>query len=74
EVVGKSVRYCIENNKDIPELSVEEFRKFSDLIGTDIYDFVTLDASVNSRTATGGTARCAVEREITLARQAQKKS
>ncbi|MGM0416105.1 MAG: argininosuccinate lyase, partial [Thermodesulfobacteriota bacterium] len=33
EVVGKSVRYCIENNKDIPELSVEEFRKFSDLIG-----------------------------------------
>jgi len=74
EVVGKTVRYCIENNKDIPELSVEEFRQFSDLIDTDIYDFVTLDASVNARTATGGTASCAVEREITLARQAQKKA
>ena len=74
EVVGKTVRYCIENAKDIPELSVEEFRQFSDLIDTDIYDFVTLDASVNARTATGGTARSAVEHEISLARQAQKKA
>jgi argininosuccinate lyase len=68
EVVGKTVRYCIENNKDIPELSLEEFRSFSELIEADIYDFVTLDASVNSRRATGGTAREAVEREIKLAR------
>lgn len=74
EVVGKTVRYCIENNKDIPELSVDEFRQFSDLIDTDIYDFVTLESSVNARTATGGTARCAVEREIALARQAQTKA
>lgn len=73
EVVGKTVRYCIENAKDIPDLSVEEFQQFSDLIEMDIYDFVTLDASVNARTATGGTARCAVEREIALARQTQKK-
>ncbi|MFA5700166.1 MAG: argininosuccinate lyase [Desulfuromonas sp.] len=73
EVVGKTVRYCIEQGKDIPELSLEEFRQFSALIDADIYDFVTLDASVNARTATGGTARCAVEREIALARQAQTK-
>lgn len=73
EVVGKTVRYCIEQGKDIPELSLEEFRQFSALIDADIYDFVTLDASVNARTATGGTARCAVEREIALARQAQNK-
>lgn len=73
EVVGKTVRYCIEQGKEIPELSLEEFRQFSTLIDSDIYDFVTLDASVNARTATGGTARCAVEREIALARQAQQK-
>ena len=30
----------------------------------DIYDFVTLEASVNARKATGGTAREAVEREL----------
>ncbi len=64
EVVGKTVRYCVETGKDIPELSLAEFREFSDLIEADIYDYVTLDASVNARKATGGTAREAVEREL----------
>lgn len=68
EVVGKTVRYCVENGKDIPELSLDEFRRFSPLIEADIYDFVTLEASVNARRATGGTARAAVEREIARAR------
>ncbi|OHB24876.1 MAG: argininosuccinate lyase [Desulfuromonadaceae bacterium GWC2_58_13] len=72
EVVGKTVRYCIENGKDIPELSIEEFRQFSELIDTDIYDYVTLEASVNARRATGGTAREAVEREIARARAERK--
>ncbi len=74
EVVGKTVRYCIENGKDIPALTLEEFRQFSSDIGPDIYDYVTLEASVNARKATGGTARETVEREITLARSALKES
>jgi argininosuccinate lyase len=69
EIVGKTVRYCIENNKDIPELTLDEFKQFSEVIGEDIYDFVTLEASVNARRATGGTARSAVESEIARARQ-----
>jgi len=64
EVVGKTVRYCVETGKDIPELSLDEFRQFSELIEADIYDFVTLEASVNARQATGGTATKAVQREI----------
>ncbi|MFK5927238.1 MAG: argininosuccinate lyase [Desulfuromusa sp.] len=64
EVVGKTVRYCVETGKDIPELSLAEFQKFSNLIEADIYNFVTLEASVNARKATGGTAREAVEREL----------
>jgi argininosuccinate lyase len=71
EVVGKTVRYCIENNREIEELTLEEFRTFSDLIDADIYDYVTLEASVNARRATGGTAREAVQREIQRARQAR---
>jgi len=68
EIVGRTVRYCIEQGKDIPELTLEEFRQFSEAIDDDIYDFVTLEASVNARRATGGTAREAVEREIARAR------
>jgi argininosuccinate lyase len=69
EIVGKTVRYCIETGKDIPELSLEEFRSFCSRINEDIYDFVTLEASVNARRATGGTAREAVQREIERARR-----
>jgi argininosuccinate lyase len=68
EVVGKTVRYCIETGKEIDELTLEEFRKFSPLIDADIYAHVTLEASVNARTATGGTARVAVVQEIARAR------
>ena len=74
EVVGKTVRYCVENSKEIPELTLSEFRQFSDDIDADIFDFVTLEASVNARKATGGTARSSVEREIALARQALKEN
>ena len=70
EVVGKTVRYCVETGKDIPELTLDEWQQFSGQIGADIEDYVTLDASVNARTATGGTARSAVEKEIARARQA----
>jgi argininosuccinate lyase len=73
EVVGKTVRYCVETGKDIPELTMDEFGRFSDLIADDIYDHVTLEASVNARKATGGTAREAVEREIARARGELKK-
>ena len=73
EVVGKTVRYCIENNKEIDELTLDEFRAFSPLIDSDIYAHVTLEASVNARTATGGTARVAVEREIVRARAERQK-
>jgi argininosuccinate lyase len=65
EVVGKSVAYCLGNGKDLPELSLAEWQGFSTMIGDDIYDSITLEASVNARTATGGTSLEGVKREIT---------
>jgi argininosuccinate lyase len=50
-------------------LTLEEFKNFSEDIEADIYEFITLEASVDSRRATGGTAREAVAREISRARQ-----
>jgi len=64
EVVGKSVRYCIEHGKRLEELSMDEWKAFSARIGPDIYDAITLEASVNARLATGGTALERVKAEI----------
>ncbi|HEY6839405.1 MAG TPA: argininosuccinate lyase [Geobacteraceae bacterium] len=64
EVVGKSVAYCIAHGKDLPELTMAEWQGFSAKIEEDIYDAITLEASVNARSATGGTARARVQAEI----------
>jgi argininosuccinate lyase len=64
EVVGKAVRFCIEHRKDLPEMSLAEWQSFSAMIGGDIFDEITLEASVNARRATGGTAPERVMAEI----------
>lgn len=55
-VVGRMVAYCIENDKVIDDLSMEEFKSFSDLIGEDIYTEISLDTCVNQRKLIGGPA------------------
>lgn len=64
EVVGKSVGYCVATGKDLPDLTLEEWRSFSDRFDADIADAITLEASVNARAATGGTAAARVKSEI----------
>jgi argininosuccinate lyase len=68
EIVGKAVRYCIENEMDIPELSLAEWQLFSMRIEDDIFASITLEASVNARNATGGTAEERVRAEIARAK------
>ncbi|MFK5969090.1 MAG: argininosuccinate lyase [Candidatus Marithrix sp.] len=66
EIVGKTVRYCIDNNCDLSKLKLKILQQFSSVIEDDIYSFLTLEGSVNSRDHIGGTApkqvRAAVQR------------
>ena len=68
EVVGKAVRYCVENEMDLTDLSPAEWQIFSAKIEADIADAITLEASVNARAATGGTALARVKAEIERAK------
>ena len=54
EISGKLVHYCIENNTTLEKLSLEEFKKFSDLIEDDVYDAISLKTCVEKRTVIGG--------------------
>ncbi len=56
EVVGKSVAYGIEQNKDLAEMSLEELQVFSADIKADVFDVLTLEGSVAARDHIGGTA------------------
>lgn len=69
EVVGKTVRYCLDEGKNLPDLTLDEFCQFSDVVKEDIYSHVTLEASVNARRATGGTATASVTEQLRQARQ-----
>ncbi len=73
EVVGKSVRYCIEHGKRLEELSMDQWKSFSHRIGADIYDAITLEASVNARRVTGGTAQERVKAEMERLKRERKK-
>ena len=56
EVVGKSVAYGIETDKDLSEMTLQELQAFSDLISDDVFDVLTLEGSVQARDHIGGTA------------------
>jgi argininosuccinate lyase len=69
EAVGKAVAYCVENGMDITELSLAEWQLFSAKIDDDIFEAITVEASVNARNVPGGTARARVEAEILATRE-----
>ena len=68
EVVGRLVRYALDEGKTLEDLTLPEFRRFSPLIDGDVKDAITVEASLRARAVTGGTAPAAVRRTLALAR------
>jgi argininosuccinate lyase len=64
EIVGKSVFYCIENNKKLSELTMEEWQNFSEVFSDDIYHAIAIETCVDARNTIGGPAREEIERVI----------
>jgi len=56
EIVGKSVAFGIDTNKDLSEMSLSELQQFSSDIHDDVFDVLTLEGSVAARNHIGGTA------------------
>jgi argininosuccinate lyase len=50
------VRACEQRGCDLTDLSLDEMRKFSPLIDTDVFKVLTLEGSVAARNHIGGTA------------------
>ena len=69
EAVAHAVRACDQRGCDLAELSVEELRQFSELIGPDVHAVLTLEGSVAARNHVGGTAPEQVQLAIRRVRQ-----
>ncbi|CAB5498503.1 argininosuccinate lyase [Bathymodiolus thermophilus thioautotrophic gill symbiont] len=72
EVVGKSVAYGIQKQKDLSELSLKELQAFNADIENDVFDILSLEGSLNARNHLGGTAPNQVKQAINNARKALK--
>jgi argininosuccinate lyase len=68
EVVGGIVRHAEGRGIGLDALSLDELRAFSPLIGPDVHEAITVEASLRARAVSGGTAPEAVRRSLALAR------
>lgn len=69
EIIGKMVLYCLENKKAIDELSINEFKGFSEKIDTDVYTEISLEKCVSGRNLPGGPAMESVLKAVENGRQ-----
>ena len=64
KITGKIVAYCIDNDKTLETLTVEEYKSFSESFDDGIYEAVDLLNCVNGRSVIGGPAPSAVKVQL----------
>ena len=69
EVVALAVKHGVQKGCDLAELSLADLQKFSNTIGDDVYQVLTLKGSLASRNHIGGTAPAQVKQAIQRARK-----
>ncbi len=63
-IVGKTVAFCIENTRELTDLTLEELQHFSNVITEDVFEVLGSAGSANSRNTPGGTAITQVEKAL----------
>ncbi|TCJ98701.1 argininosuccinate lyase [Volucribacter psittacicida] len=53
-IVGETVVYAIEQGKALEQLTIPEFRQFSQVVGDDVYEILSLQSCLDKRCAKGG--------------------
>ncbi len=69
EVVARAVRFCVEHNCDLSDMTLAQMQSFSPLIESDVLGALTLEASVSARAHIGGTAPERVKEAIAYLRK-----
>ncbi len=63
-VIGQIVLYCIENGKALEDLSIEEFKNFSEVFNEDVFNAISLEKCVEARRVDGGPSKWYIEKLI----------
>jgi len=68
-IIGRLVLYCIEVNKAIDDLSLEELKNISDKFEEDVYEAISLKTCVEKRLTVGGPGPEAMRQVIAIYRE-----
>jgi len=63
---GTLVAYCVDHDKTLEELTLDEYRAVCDIFDEGVYEAINLDNCVNGRKARGGPAKESVLYQISL--------
>lgn len=69
EIVGQIVLHAIDLGFELEELSLSEMQRFAPEIGEDVFDALSIEKTLNSKNATGGTSREKVGEALSEARE-----
>lgn len=69
DTVGRTVLYAVEQGRELHELGIDEFRQFSEHIGDDVFEALSLERTLGSKSRTGGTSPERVAEAIEKARR-----
>lgn len=56
ETVGRAVLFAIDENKELYELTLDELRQFSSEIDDNVFDALSLESTLRSKSVVGGTS------------------
>ena len=73
-IIGQMVLYCIEKDKAIEDLSMEEFQAISPVFDNDIYEAVSLKTCVEKRNTIGAPGPEAMKKVVELCRERLKEN
>ena len=65
-VIGHLVLYCINNNTNLDDLSLEEYKAISPVFDETIYDAIRVEKCVEARSIPGGPSKEYIEKLIAL--------
>lgn len=63
-IVGRLVLYCIENNKSLLDMTLDEYKSISPVFEQDIYDAISLETCVEKRMTIGAPSQAAMKQVI----------
>jgi argininosuccinate lyase len=66
-IVGAIVKKCEKENKKLNELTLREFKEFSQKFSDDIFSYLSLKNSVERKKTSGSTGKISINGQIKIA-------